>query len=140
MFLFLMELLKSGSLSLQTVFFAFASRSRYMQVSLFHKYYCTICVCFEPRFQPWVGKILWKRERLPTLVFWTQEFPGLYSPWDGKESDRTEGKRKKKKEKKSLYADYIFHQIHRRIIPCDCIDLSYAFELLYLAIMLVRDL
>ena len=100
LFLFLMELLKGGSLSLQTVFFAFASRSRYMQVSLFHKYYCTICVCFEPRFQPWVGKILWKRERLPTLVFWTQEFPGLYSPWDGKESDRTEGKRKKKKRKK----------------------------------------
>ena len=44
------------------------------------------------------------------------------------------------KEKKSLYADYIFHQIHRRIIPCDCIDLSYAFELLYLDIMLFRDL
>ena len=109
-----------------------------MQVSLFHKYYCTICVCIEPRFQPWVGKILWKRERLPTPVFWTAEFPGLYSPWDGKESDRTE--RKRKKRKKSLYADYIFHQIHRRIIPCDCIDLSYAFELLYLAIMLFRDL
>ena len=108
MFLFLMELLKSGSLSLQTVFFAFASRSRYMQVSLFHKYYCTICVCFEPRFQPWVGKILWKRERLPTLVFWTQEFPGLYSPWDGKESDRTEGKRKKKKKKKNLCMQIIF--------------------------------
>ena len=100
LFLFLMELLKGGSLSLQTVFFAFASRSRYMHVYLFHKYYCTICVCIEPRFQPWVGKILWKRERLPTLVFWTQEFPGLYSPWDGKESDRTEGKRKKKKRKK----------------------------------------
>ena len=26
-----------------------------------------------------------------------------------------------KKEKKSLYTDYIFHQIHQRIITCDCI-------------------
>ena len=30
---------------------------------------------------PWVGKILWRRERLPTAVFWPGEFRGLYSPW-----------------------------------------------------------
>ena len=28
----------------------------------------------------WVGKIPWKKERLPTPVFWPGEFHGLYSP------------------------------------------------------------
>ena len=32
----------------------------------------------------------WRRERLPTPVFWPGEFHGLYSPWDRKESDMTE--------------------------------------------------
>ena len=41
-------------------------------------------------FDPWVGKIPWRRERLPTPVFWPREFYGLYSPWDSKESDMTE--------------------------------------------------
>ena len=27
---------------------------------------------------PWVGKITWRRERLPTPVFWPREFHGLY--------------------------------------------------------------
>ena len=40
-------------------------------------------------FNPWVGKIPWERERLPTPVFWPGEFHGLYSPWDCKESDTT---------------------------------------------------
>ena len=34
----------------------------------------------------WVGKIPWRRERLPTPVFWPGEFHGLYSPWGHKES------------------------------------------------------
>ena len=34
--------------------------------------------------------IPWKRERLPTPVFWPGEFHGLYGPWDHKESDTTE--------------------------------------------------
>ena len=29
----------------------------------------------------------WRRERLPTLVFWPGEFQGLYSPWGRRESD-----------------------------------------------------
>ena len=29
-------------------------------------------------FNPWVGKISWGRERLPTPVFWPGEFYGLY--------------------------------------------------------------
>ena len=32
--------------------------------------------------ETWVGKIPWRREELPTLVFWPGEFHGLYSPWD----------------------------------------------------------
>ena len=28
--------------------------------------------------ETWVGKIPWRRERLPTLVFWPAEFHGLY--------------------------------------------------------------
>ena len=32
----------------------------------------------------------WRRERLPTPVFWPGEFHGLYSPWGCKELDMTE--------------------------------------------------
>ena len=46
--------------------------------------------CRRPGFDPWVGKIPWRRERLPTPVFWPGEFHGLYSPWGHKESDPTE--------------------------------------------------
>ena len=34
---------------------------------------------------PWVGKIPWRREQLPTPEFWPGEFHGLYSPWGCKE-------------------------------------------------------
>ena len=49
----------------------------------------------EIRFDPWVGKIPWSREWLPTPVFLTGEFHGQrslagYSPWDHKELDTTE--------------------------------------------------
>ena len=30
--------------------------------------------------ESWVGKIPWRRERLPTSVCWPGEFHGLYSP------------------------------------------------------------
>ena len=46
--------------------------------------------CGRPGFNPWVGKIPWRRERLPTPVFWPGEFYGLYSPWGCKESDTSE--------------------------------------------------
>ena len=51
--------------------------------------------CGRPGFDPWVGKIPWRRERLPTPVLWPGEFHGErslggYSPWDCKESDTTE--------------------------------------------------
>ena len=34
----------------------------------------------RPGFDPWVGKIPWRKEQLPTPVFWPGEFHGLYSP------------------------------------------------------------
>ena len=46
--------------------------------------------CGRPGFNPCVGKIPWRREKLPTPVFWPGEFHGLYSPWGCKESDVTE--------------------------------------------------
>ena len=51
--------------------------------------------CGRPRFNPWVGKIPWRRKSQPTPVF----LPGRshqqrsligYSPWGCKESDTTE--------------------------------------------------
>ena len=37
-----------------------------------------ICLqCGRPGFGPWVGKIPWRRERLPTPVFWPGEFHGV---------------------------------------------------------------
>ena len=46
-------------------------------------------------FDPWVGKILWRRKWQPTPVFLPGESHGRrslvgYSPWDGKELDTTE--------------------------------------------------
>ena len=37
----------------------------------------------RPGFDPWVGEIPWRRERLPTPVFWPGEFHWLYSQWVG---------------------------------------------------------
>ena len=31
----------------------------------------------------------WRRQKLPTPVFWPGEFHGLYSPWSHKELDTT---------------------------------------------------
>ena len=45
--------------------------------------------CRKPGFDPWVGKIPWRRESLPIPVFWPGEFHGLYSPWGHKELDTT---------------------------------------------------
>ena len=42
-----------------------------------------------PGFDPSVGKIPWRRERLLTPVFWPGEF-SLYSPWGREELDTTE--------------------------------------------------
>ena len=49
----------------------------------------------RPEFHPWVGKIPWRREWLPTPVFLPGEFHEQkslvgYSPWGHKESESTE--------------------------------------------------
>ena len=50
-----------------------------------------ICLQWErPGFDPWVGKIPWRRERPPTPVFWPGEFQGLHTPWGHKQSDTSE--------------------------------------------------
>ena len=46
--------------------------------------------CGRSGLDPIVRKIPWRRERLPTLVFWPREFHGLYSPQGPKESDTDE--------------------------------------------------
>ena len=46
--------------------------------------------CVRPEFDPRVGKIPWRRERLSTPVFWPGEFHELYSPWGHKGLDMTE--------------------------------------------------
>ena len=54
-----------------------------------------ICLqCWRPGFDPWAGEIVWRRDQLPTLVFWPGEFHGQrslagYGPWGCKESDLT---------------------------------------------------
>ena len=44
----------------------------------------------ETAFDPWFGKIPWRREKLPPPLFWPGEFHGLCSPWGRTESDVTE--------------------------------------------------
>ena len=51
--------------------------------------------CQRPRFDPWVGKVSWKRKWLPTPVFLPGEPHGQgslegHSPYGYKESDTTE--------------------------------------------------
>ena len=46
--------------------------------------------CRRPGFNPWVGKIPRRRERLLTPVFLPGEFHGLCSPWGCKELDTNE--------------------------------------------------
>ena len=43
----------------------------------------------RPGFHPWVGKIPWRRERLPTPGFWPGGFHGLDSPWFHQEPGST---------------------------------------------------
>jgi len=52
-------------------------------------------VMHETGFDPWVKKIPWRREWLPTSIFLSGESSGWrslagYSPWGCKESDTTE--------------------------------------------------
>ena len=46
--------------------------------------------CGRPRFDPCIGEISWRTERLLTPVLRLEEFHGLYSPRGCKELDTTE--------------------------------------------------
>ena len=53
------------------------------------------CTAGKPRFDPWVGKIPWRRAWQPTPVFLPGEFQGQrslvgYSPWGHEELDTSE--------------------------------------------------
>ena len=53
------------------------------------------CQCRRPRSDPWIGKIPWRRNRLPTPVFSPGESHGQrspvgYRPWGHRELDMTE--------------------------------------------------
>ena len=53
------------------------------------------CNCRRPGFDPWAGKIPWRRAWQPTLIFSPGESHGQrslvgYSPWVRRESDTTE--------------------------------------------------
>ena len=56
----------------------------------------TVCFqCARPGFDPWVGKIPWRRKWQPTPVLLPGKFHGWrylvgYNPWGLKESDMTE--------------------------------------------------
>ena len=63
---------------------------QYSWASLVAQLVKNLPVMWETWFNPWIGKIPSRRERLPTPVFWPREFHGLYSPRSHKESDTTE--------------------------------------------------
>ena len=63
---------------------------QYSWASLVAQTVKTLLQCWRPGFDLWVGKIPWRRERLPTPGFWLGELHGLYSPWGCKELDTTE--------------------------------------------------
>ena len=55
---------------------------------------CVCLQCRKPRFDPWVGKILWGRKWQSTPVLLPRKSHGQssvvgYSPWGRKESDTT---------------------------------------------------
>ena len=51
----------------------------YSWASLVAQLVKNLLAMWRPGFDPWVGKIPWRRERLPTPVFCPGEFHGLYS-------------------------------------------------------------
>ena len=53
------------------------------------------CQCRKGMFDPWIGKMLWRRKWQPTPVFLLGKYHGQrnligYSPWGHKQADTTE--------------------------------------------------
>jgi len=68
----------------------YATHSRILGLPLWFSWLRIHLECRRTGFDPWVRKIPWRRERLPTPVIWPGEFHGLYSPWGRKELDMTD--------------------------------------------------
>ena len=62
---------------------------------------------------PLVGKIPWKRERLPTPVVWPGEFHEQYSPWGRKELDTI---------------DWLSFSLYFEIRKCDATSFVFLFQ------------
>ena len=81
------------------------------------------CSILISPFNPWFGKILWRREWQPTQVFWLGKSHGQrnlldYSPWGHKQSDMTEE------------TEHTHTHTHTHTSPSQCLlfvsmDLSY---------------
>ena len=61
------------------------THSRFLGLPLWFSWLRIRLQCGRPGFNPWVGKIPWRREWLSTPVFWPGELHGLYSPRGRKE-------------------------------------------------------
>ena len=80
-----------------------------------------------------VGKIPWRREQLPTPVFWPGEFHGLYSPSGHKELDVTE--------RLSLsFSHSCFHSMNHETRPFSKIGMTYESEKINSLIIIVFQL
>ena len=62
---------------------------QYSRASLVTQLIKNPCAMWKPGFDPWVGKSPWRRDRLPTPVFWPREFHGLWNSIRS-QRDRTE--------------------------------------------------
>ena len=83
--------MKSRGISVNAVMcWSVFNNQLYLRASLVAQLVKNLLQSRRPGFNPWVGKIPWRRERLPTPVFQPGEFHGLCSPWSCKESDTTE--------------------------------------------------
>ena len=71
---FLLCFLLNESLHLRIIIYSPIKMTRASLVAQMLK---NLLQCRRPRFDPWVGKIPWRRERLPIPVFWPGEFHGL---------------------------------------------------------------
>ena len=87
-------------------------------------------ICGKPGFDPWVGKIPWRRERLPIPVFWPGEFHGQrslagYSPTGCKELDMTE------QLSLSLYANIEINKQKKnfKVLPLSCLPTELFFSM-----------
>ena len=81
--------------------------------------YWSFSFSISPR-ETWVQFLGWedplRRERLPSPVFWPEEFHGLYSPWSHKELEKVVKRVVSPKYSPQKKAFFPFHHIHIRWI------------------------